>query len=38
MDNPFADPSVLEAQRAAATVPMDEDNPFAEEIGMLITI
>lgn len=33
MDNPFADPSVVEAQRAAANAPIEEDNPFAEAVG-----
>jgi len=32
MDNPFADPSVVEAQRAAANAPIEEDNPFAEAV------
>ena len=35
MDNPFADPSVVEATRAAANAPIEEDNPFAEAVGML---
>ena len=34
MENPFADPSVVEAQRAAANAPIEEDNPFAEDVGM----
>ena len=33
MENPFADPSVVEAQRAAANAPIEEDNPFAEDVG-----
>lgn len=33
MDNPFADPSVVEAQRAAAQAPAVEDNPFADDVG-----
>ena len=32
-ENPFADPSVVEAQRAAANAPIEEDNPFAEDVG-----
>jgi len=32
MENPFADPSVVEAQRAAANAPIEEDNPFAEDV------
>jgi len=32
MDNPFADPSVVEAQRAAAQAPAQEDNPFADDV------
>lgn len=35
MDNPFADPSVVEAQRAAANAPIEEDNPFAEAVGKI---
>ena len=38
MDNPFADPSVIEAQKSAAQAPPvdDFDNPFSEEIGNLL--
>ena len=35
MENPFADPSVVEAQRAAANAPIEEDNPFAEDVGKI---
>ena len=38
MDNPFADPSVVEAQRAAANAPIEEDNPFAEAVGKIFSI
>ena len=36
MENPFADPSVVEAQRAAANAPIEEDNPFAEDVGKFL--
>ena len=38
MDNPFDDPSVVEAQRAAAQAPAQEDNPFADDIGKFLSI
>ena len=38
MDNPFADPAVLEAQRAASQAPIENDNPFAEEIGNFLKL
>ena len=38
MDNPFADPSVVEAQRAAAQAPAQEDNLFADDVGKLLRI
>jgi len=38
MDNPFADPSVVEAQRAAAQAPAQEDNPFADDVGKFFSV
>ena len=38
MDNPFADPAVLEAQRAASQAPIENDNPFAEEVGNFLKL